>query len=113
VVEEAEVGKLGLQGPNSATVSPANAPPGPAADAALPPVEVPPGVEVPDTEATHIANALISLVVRELLNEGMIAPPSVIWSAMRVAGGRTTSRFGPTWPLAPAAASVWQPPQPA
>jgi ABC-2 type transport system ATP-binding protein len=61
---------------------------------------VPLGVEVSDTEATHVANAVISLVVRELLNEGMIAPPSVIWSAIRVADGRRRSRFGPTWALA-------------
>ncbi len=44
-------------------------------------------------------------------NAGIEAPPLVTWAPTRAADGLSVSRFGPTWPDAPAAESVWQPEQ--
>ena len=40
-------------------------------------------------------------------------PPVRTWAATVTSSGFSSSRFGPTWPFAFAALSVWQPPQPA
>src|SRR5476651_596952 len=99
----------------AATLIPARAPPGPA-DGPVVPVAFDAAegaVEPPATEAIHAARAWISFDESDPLNDGMIAPPSAIWSAIRLAAGRRRSRFGPPPPVEPAAASVWHPPQPA
>ena len=46
-------------------------------------------------------------------NGGIAPEPLVTRSTTRAASGFESSRFGPTAPEAPAASSVWQPPQPA
>ena len=48
-----------------------------------------------------------------LLNAGMTAPPLVTCVTTLSYGGFSWSRFGPTVPVAPASANVWQPLQPA
>ena len=47
------------------------------------------------------------------MNEGIAAPPFVTCRSTSASAGLSWSRFGPTFPVAPAAFSVWQPPQPA
>jgi hypothetical protein len=63
--------------------------------------------------ATNAATALISGEDRRLPNAGIPPSPLVTICCTRWALGLASSRFGPDAPEEPAAASVWQPPQPA
>ncbi len=65
---------------------------------------------VPETKA---ATALISAPDSRPPNAGMPPSPLVTICCTRWALGLASSRFGPVVPEEPAAASVWQPPQPA
>ena len=47
------------------------------------------------------------------MKDGITAPPVVTWETTLSNAGFRSSRFGPTVPVDLAAASVWQPPQPA
>jgi hypothetical protein len=47
------------------------------------------------------------------LKDGIPLPPFRTCRATVDSSGLSSSRFGPTWPLAPATFSVWQPAQPA
>ncbi len=60
----------------------------------------------PAWEATNLATAMICAVVRTFWKGGMIAPPWITCFCIRANGGFSRSRFGPTVPVAPAAASV-------
>src|SRR5262249_28185834 len=62
---------------------------------------------------TYVATATIWARVKRLAKEGMPPPPLVTCSATVLRSGASWSRFGPITPAAPAAASVWQLPQPA
>ena len=65
----------------------------------------------PAEVATNSATSRISSSLSLSLNAGMVPPPFRTWRSTRSAFGRTSSRFGPTVAVAPAASSVWQPPQ--
>ena len=62
---------------------------------------------------TNCATALISAADSRPENDGMPPAPEVTICWTRSALGLASSRFGPAVPDEPAAASVWQPPQPA
>ncbi len=66
---------------------------------------------LPAEVATNSATSRISSSLSLSLNAGMVPPPFRTWRSTRSAFGRTSSRFGPTVAVAPAASSVWQPPQ--
>ena len=63
--------------------------------------------------ATNAATSVISWFVSWPSNAGMPRPPVVTCRSTRSAAGFSASRLGPIVPVEPAAASVWQPPQPA
>src|SRR6059058_874218 len=62
---------------------------------------------------TYSATAAICASLSWPLNAGIAPPPTVTWWATTSFDGFSWSRFGPTFPLEPAAFSVWQPPHPA
>ena len=62
---------------------------------------------------TNAATASICACVSWPLNAGIAPPPFSTWCATVACDGFSWSRFGPTFPVDPAAFSVWQPPQPA
>jgi hypothetical protein len=66
---------------------------------------------LPATDATYLAIASICWALRMLLNAGMPPPPFRSWRLTVASFGFRSSRFGPTVPLVPASASVWQLPQ--
>src|SRR5215212_8760293 len=68
---------------------------------------------LPAFSATYLATASISACERSPLKEGIPPPPFSTWCCTVATSGARSSRFGPTPPLEPAAASVWQFPQPA
>ena len=65
------------------------------------------------TVATKEATWSIWFPERRSLNDGMPLPPARTWRTTVGWSGLSSSRFGPTWPFAFAALSVWQPAQPA
>src|SRR5213078_213249 len=65
---------------------------------------------LPATEETQAATSWICCGVSWLLNDGMMAPPFVTCVPTLSYGGFSWSRLGPTVPVVPASASVWQPP---
>ena len=67
---------------------------------------------MPAFEETNSATASICAVEYESLNDGITPLPFVTRSITSSFDGFASSRFGPTLPLAPAAASVWHPLQP-
>ena len=70
-------------------------------------------VELRVDSETNSATWLISVSVSCFAKEGMPTPPFRTWRATSFASGRSSSRLGPVVPFDLAAASVWQPPQPA
>jgi hypothetical protein len=68
---------------------------------------------LPATEETDSATASISASESWPLNEGIPPWPFVTRSSTSDFAGFASSRFGPTLPVEPASASVWQPVQPA
>src|SRR5215218_1045599 len=63
--------------------------------------------------ATNAATSRICAGLSPPANEGIPPPPSSTFDRTVSKSGRAESRFGPIWPPAPAASSVWQDPQPA
>ena len=73
------------------------------------------GATLPVLREASATKAATSEICRELSflpNDGMPLPPTRTWCSTVVSSGFSSSRFGPTWPLASAAFSVWQLPQP-
>ena len=62
---------------------------------------------------TKAATSWICFSLSDPLNAGIGPPPTSTWWTTIAVSGFSWSRFGPTVPVAPAAFSVWQPPQPA
>src|SRR6187200_852920 len=67
----------------------------------------------PAAPETYAATSAISCGESFPANEGITPSPFVTRSVTRSAEGFAASRLGPTVPVAPATASVWQAPQPA
>src|SRR4029077_13566356 len=65
----------------------------------------------PATEETYFATAVICAGVSVPLKAGITLPPLITWCWTIARGGFSWSRFGPTVPVVPASASVWQLPQ--
>src|SRR5437763_12328691 len=68
---------------------------------------------LPAEEETYFATAWIWAGLSLPWNAGIAPPPTITWWATTDVLGLSWSRFGPTVPVALAAASVWQPAQPA
>ena len=66
---------------------------------------------MPAEDETYSATAAICAALSESENEGIPPWPFVTRSITSSFEGLASSRFGPTAPELPAAASVWQPPQ--
>ena len=67
---------------------------------------------MPAAVETNAATWLISAALSLSLKDGIPLPPFRTWRATVCWFGLSSSRFGPTFPVAPAASSVWQPLQP-
>src|SRR6202042_1493834 len=89
---------------------------GPAPDAEVdavgygPPPPPAPGLLflVPATVETYLATDWIWALDSELPKAGIPPPPLVTWWTTSASDGLSWSRLGPTDPVEPAAASVWQ-----
>ena len=63
---------------------------------------------LPATVDTYLATDWIWVLDRLDPNAGIPPPPLVTWCTTSASDGLSWSRFGPTVPVDPAAASVWQ-----
>ena len=63
---------------------------------------------VPATVETYLATDWIWVLDSVLPKAGIPPPPLVTWWTTSASDGLSWSRFGPTVPVDPAAASVWQ-----
>jgi hypothetical protein len=66
---------------------------------------------LPAASATNSATDLISFDESRPLKEGILPPPLITCVSTVASSGFSWSRFGPTLPVVPAAARVWQLPQ--